>query len=146
MAEAGNAEIVRVARGWLGTPYHHQMSCIGAGCDCLGLVRGVWRTLFHTEPFTIPAYSRGWGEADRDEQLLWRLSQLLRQKHVGEVEPGDVVLFRMRQGVAARHLGIQSNKAQFIHALERHGVVETRLSAPWQRRIVARFSYPLENR
>ena len=39
------AEILSEARDWLGTPYRHQASLKGAGCDCLGLVRGVWRAL-----------------------------------------------------------------------------------------------------
>ena len=30
-----------VARSWIGTPYVHQVSVKGGGCDCLGLVRGV---------------------------------------------------------------------------------------------------------
>ena len=35
--------VVEAARGWLGTPYRHQVSLKGEGADCLGLVRGVWR-------------------------------------------------------------------------------------------------------
>jgi hypothetical protein len=35
--------IIAAARSWLGTPYAHQASLKGVGCDCLGLVRGVWR-------------------------------------------------------------------------------------------------------
>ena len=35
--------IVAEARAWIGTPYRHQASLKGVGCDCLGLVRGVWR-------------------------------------------------------------------------------------------------------
>jgi NlpC/P60 family putative phage cell wall peptidase len=31
------------ARAWIGTPDRHQASLKGMGCDCLGLVRGVWR-------------------------------------------------------------------------------------------------------
>ena len=38
-----SAAHVASARGWLGTPYHHQASLKGVGCDCLGLLRGVWR-------------------------------------------------------------------------------------------------------
>ena len=37
------ADIVAAARRWVGTPYVHQASLIHVGCDCLGLVRGVWR-------------------------------------------------------------------------------------------------------
>jgi len=38
-------EVVAAARAWLGTPYRHRASVRGAGCDCLGLLRGVWRAL-----------------------------------------------------------------------------------------------------
>ncbi|MGZ9409986.1 MAG: peptidase P60, partial [Methylocystis sp.] len=37
------ADIVAAARRWRGTPYVHQASLMQVGCDCLGLVRGVWR-------------------------------------------------------------------------------------------------------
>ena len=36
-------DVMRSARSWLGTPYRHQGARKGVGCDCLGLVRGVWR-------------------------------------------------------------------------------------------------------
>jgi hypothetical protein len=37
------SDIIAEARSWIGTPYAHQASVKGIGCDCLGLVRGVWR-------------------------------------------------------------------------------------------------------
>ncbi len=37
------ARIVAAARGWIGTPYLHQASLKGVGCDCLGLLRGLYR-------------------------------------------------------------------------------------------------------
>lgn len=37
--------VIAAARSWLGTPYHHQASRKGVGCDCLGLIRGIWREL-----------------------------------------------------------------------------------------------------
>lgn len=51
-------EIVAEARRWIGTPYRHQASLCGVGCDCLGLLRGVWRALIGPEPERIGAYSR----------------------------------------------------------------------------------------
>ena len=59
--------------------------------------------------------------------------------------PGDVLLFRMRDGAVAKHLGILSEAgaaARFIHAYSRHGVIESPLSAPWRRRIAAIFAFP----
>ena len=46
--------ILTEARSWIGTPYQHQASAKGAGCDCLGLVRGVWRALWGDEPEIAP--------------------------------------------------------------------------------------------
>ena len=59
--------IVAEARSWIGTPYRHQASLKGVGCDCLGLVRGVWRAVIGDEPERAPAYARDWAEASGDE-------------------------------------------------------------------------------
>lgn len=138
--------IVAEARSWLGTPYLHQASVKGAGADCLGLLRGIWRALLGDEPEAIPPYTADWAEPARQEVLLEAASRLLRRKPLAEAERGDVLLFRMREGSIAKHLGIQSAtgaEARFIHAFTGHGVVESPLSQPWQRRIVARFVFPL---
>lgn len=42
--------LVAEARSWIGTSYRHQASVKGVGCDCLGLVRGVWRACLGEEP------------------------------------------------------------------------------------------------
>lgn len=137
--------IVAEARRWIGTPYVHQASVVGAGADCLGLLRGVWRGLYGGEPRVVPAYTADWSEPQGDE-VLWRgLSDLLSAKPLEDEATGDVILFRMRDRSVAKHLGLQTRigaEARFIHAYSGHGVMETALSAPWQRRIVARFAFP----
>ena len=44
--EAARKEALGIAYSWIGTPYRHQASRKGVGCDCLGLVLGVWRELY----------------------------------------------------------------------------------------------------
>ncbi|WP_397543029.1 NlpC/P60 family protein [Roseovarius salis] len=138
---------VAAARGWIGTPYRHQASCRGAGADCLGLVRGVWREVMGQEPERVPAYSFDWAETGAQEPLWQAARRHCLPKPPGMEAPGDVLLFRMRDGAVAKHLGIQAatgDAARFIHAYSGHGVVESPLSAPWRRRIVARFAFPQE--
>ena len=53
MTPADPERVIGAARHWLGTPYHDQASLHGVGCDCLGLVRGVWRGLYGPEPMAI---------------------------------------------------------------------------------------------
>lgn len=139
--------IVDEARRWIGTPYRHQASCLGAGTDCLGLIRGVWRALFGAEPEAVPAYSMDWSEPQGQERLWDAAMRHLIEKPAGTEDPGDVILFRMRGGAVAKHLGIMSvvgPGAAFVHAYSGRGVVESALSAPWRRRIVARFAFPEE--
>jgi NlpC/P60 family putative phage cell wall peptidase len=134
---------VEIARGWIGTPYLHQASVRGAGADCLGLLRGVWRELYGAEPEDVPAYTADWSEPEGEERL-WAAA-LRHLEPAGSEGPGQVLLFRMREGGVAKHLGLSAERPEgpsFIHAFSGHGVVESPLSAPWARRIVARFAFP----
>jgi len=138
-------QIVAAARGWIGTPYRHQASCKGAGSDCLGLMRGVWREVLGAEPQEIPAYSMDWSEPSRVETLWQGAERHLVAKKLDDEAAGDVLLFRMREGAVAKHLGLAGQigpRATFIHAYSGHAVMESPLSAPWKRRIVARFRFP----
>ena len=135
--------VAMLAKGWIGTPYLHQGSAKGAGCDCLGPIRGIWREVYGAEPETAPAYQPDWGEIGREE-VLWQAAgrHLLP---VAASEPwaaGQVVLFRMRPRAIAKHLGILTRETRFIHAYQGHGVVESPLSMPWRERVVARFRFP----
>lgn len=140
------SRVVAVARSWIGTPYLHQASVRGAGADCLGLLRGVWRAVIGEEPEPMPAYTEDWAEPSRQEVLLAAAQRWLIAKPIASEAVGDVLLFRMRDGSIAKHLGIQSEvgeRSAFVHAYTQHGVIESPLSLPWRRRIAARFFFPL---
>lgn len=156
---------VGIARNWIGTPYRHQASVRGAGCDCLGLLRGIWREIHGGEPAEIPPYTPDWDEPQGREVLARAAAELLIPLGPeAPWRPGQVLLFRMKPGGVAKHLGLLSDPgtnpagtaaappararsdprqgARFIHAYTRHGVIESPLSLPWQRRIAGRFDWP----
>ncbi|MCC6006891.1 MAG: peptidase [Rhodobacteraceae bacterium] len=140
-----SAPVVAEARAWIGTPYLHQASLRGVGCDCLGLVRGVWRACVGPEPEAPPAYTPDWGEAPGEEVLLAAALRHLKPRSPADRAPGDVLLFRMRARGVAKHLGILSDRRgspHVIHAWAGHGVVETPLTGPWARRVVMAFAFP----
>jgi NlpC/P60 family putative phage cell wall peptidase len=85
-------DIVHLARAWLGTPYHHQASCRGAGTDCIGLIRGVYRELYGREAQALPAYTRDWAEASGQETLL-----AAARRHLTEIAPSEATLVDMSQ-------------------------------------------------
>ena len=136
------ARLLAEARTWLGTPYHHQMSVKGLGTDCLGLVRGLWRGLYGAEPEPVPAYSRDWAEASGRETLLLSARRHFTPIEPAEARPGDLLVFRYRQGSAAKHVGLLTGPATLIHACESGPVCEIVLTPWWRRRIAAVFAFP----
>jgi NlpC/P60 family putative phage cell wall peptidase len=132
--------IVQIARTWIGTPYVHQASLKGVGCDCLGLLRGVWRELYGEEPEDVPPYSPDWAEATGAETLYMALKRHAREIAIRELAPGDVALFRMsgfsgataslheRGRAPAKHCGVIGSlpppeRGRSIREADRVGVI-----------------------
>jgi NlpC/P60 family putative phage cell wall peptidase len=136
------AAIVAEARAWIGTPYRHQASLKDVGCDCLGLVRGVWRAVCGAEPEPVPAYAPDWAEASRREALA-----LAGQRHLVEIDPaqfapGDVLLFRWRNGFVAKHAAIVTAPDLMVHAHDGAAVAEVAIAPWWRRRLAYAFRFP----
>ncbi len=136
------SHIVAEARSWLGTPYRHQASLKGVGCDCLGLVRGVYRALFGVEPEIIPAYGADWAEASGEEKLARAGARHLVPIACDTFGPGDVVLFRWRAHCVAKHAVIVTATDRMIHAHDGAAVAEVAFSTWWLRRLAYAFSFP----
>ena len=149
------------ARAHLGTPYRHQGSRRGVGCDCLGLVRGVWRELYGEEPEDPGPYTADWSLRAGPDRLLSAALRHLASVPLASAEPGDVVLFAWRAGAPATHCGIldeplakacgspafpgrssHSGGQRVIHAYEGAAVVSSPLPPAWERRIVGAFRFP----
>ena len=122
--------IVAEARSWIGTPYRHQASLKGVGCDCLGLVRGIWRALHGDEPERMPPYARDWAEASLRETLAEAGARHLIPVARESMQAGDVVLFRWRAGLLAKHAAILTSETSMVHAHDGAAVAEVAF-APW---------------
>jgi NlpC/P60 family putative phage cell wall peptidase len=134
--------IMAEARAWIGTPYVHQASVKGAGCDCLGLLRGVWRALAGEEPEQPPAYSMDWAEARGLETLYHGLARHFDEIDRRAIAPGDIVLFRMRARGPAKHCAIVAERdgtRTIIHARQNKRVSEEPLSRFWRIRLAFAF-------
>ena len=135
-------DIVVEARNWIGTPYRHQASLRGIGCDCLGLVRGVYRNLYDCDPEVIPAYGIDWAELSPSEILVQGLARHLIARPLDCAQAGDVLVFRLSDRRPAKHAAIATDTNNMVHAWERSALSEVHVSAPWRRRIAYVFSFP----
>jgi len=141
MSEALSARIIAEARSWIGTPYRHQASLKGVGCDCLGLLRGVWRHVMGAEPELPPPYSPDWAEAGADTLVA------AARRHLIEIDtaafmPGDVLLFRWRDHLPAKHCAIAISADCMIHAHDGASVAEVAFAPWWRRHLAYAFRFP----
>jgi NlpC/P60 family putative phage cell wall peptidase len=136
------SRVVTAARSWLGTPYHHQASLRGVGCDCLGLVRGVWRDLYGREPEAVPAYDQHWAQHADGETLALAAMRHLEACELAAVQAGDVLLFRWRDHLPAAHCAILTGPGQIIHAHDGAAVGEVAFTGWWRRHCSHAFSFP----
>jgi len=141
MSSPRSGIIVAEARSWIGTPYRHQASLKGIGCDCLGLLRGVWRDVMGAEPELPPPYSPDWAEAGADT-LVAAARRHLVEVDASCLEPGDVLLFRWRANLPAKHCAIATSPDAMVHAHDGACVAEVAFRPWWRRHLAHAFRFP----
>jgi cell wall-associated NlpC family hydrolase len=118
-------EIEREARRWLGTPFVAGASVRGAGCDCGGLLAGVFRTL------RVPVIQ----VADPAAALALNATSLLP----AEPQPGAILALSQAPGGPPVHLAIQMASCSLIHAHWSRGVVENRFGRWFWNRLAGAY-------
>lgn len=139
------SQIVACARKWIGTPYLHQASLIHVGCDCLGLVRGVWRELIGPEPERFAPYAPDWAESNSAERLADAGFRHFKPVQLREFSAGDVLLFRWRNGAPAKHCAIATSSTSMVHAHEGACVCEVAITKFWSRQLAYSFAFPVSS-
>jgi cell wall-associated NlpC family hydrolase len=138
-------QVVIEARKWIKTPFIHQGRRRGLGVDCVGLPLCVIRDLGLGDwsPF-YPAYST----TPTGDEVLKACRELVGQdllyeRTAGEVEIGDILVFRVNH--SACHAAIMAESSpgrrdRIIHAYSPVGyVVEVQFDKKWRKRFAAGF-------
>lgn len=115
----------------------------GVGCDCLGLLRGVWREIMGEEPEPVPNYAMDWAEASGIESLRDAAARHLEEIPARAFVEGDVLLFRMARTAPAKHCGIATSTERMVHSWSGYAVAEVELGQFWTRRLVYAFRFPV---
>jgi len=136
-------DVIKEARTWIDTPFHHQGRIKGRGADCVGLIIGVAHALNLTD-WDYQTYNR--------DPLPGMMKQLLDEQMITvdpkEMKPGDILYLRFS---LPQHLALLTEDDTIIHINERIAprkreeqmgrCVEHRLSNMWRQRIVGVYRY-----
>lgn len=124
---SGPAFVLSAARLWIGTPYFIGQAVRGVGCDCVGLVRGVWSDVTGRPAPPAPPFRADWYDAP-GRALVDACRRYMLPRDLSAAQPGDVVVLRMAGGREA-HCGILDTGGQMIHAVEGVGVARVPFDA-----------------
>jgi len=138
------ADIVQIARSYLGTPFHHLGRLPGVGLDCAGVLVCAARALGLVAPdFDVPPYTP---TPDGVSMLKW-CKEHMREIGYADMQPGDAVV--LITDLHPQHLAILGDYAHgglsIIHAANNADpprVIETRLMFSRSQRFVAAFALP----
>lgn len=118
------ARIVREAREWLRTPYHHHGRIKHVGVDCANLLCAVYEAAAAVPPVVLPHYPVDWHLHHSEELFLQWLAKVGAWP-VQTPAPGDVAVFRFGRTFSHGAVMVESDLA--VHAYVKAEVMLTRL-------------------
>lgn len=145
--------IIKTARKWIGTQFHHQgrlkknAKCQG-GCDCLGLIIGIAKELNIQSKTNLPLhyfdqvnYSLTIEEDLEKNTIYNKIQHLLVHKETLSALPGDILLIKIHHNIW--HFAILSYHHKIIHTSTTiQQVTEHKLFPKWYHMIAYVFSFP----
>lgn len=134
------ADLLEVARSWMGTPFHHQQRKRGVGVDCAGLLVEVARECgWEIQDDPRKDYSRF---PVVGKPLFNMVAGQSVQIPPEQVQVGSIYLFWVRRATVPQHMGLCSGDNKIIHAwYEAKRVCEITLDPYWTQRIFATFDF-----
>ncbi len=140
MAKVEPSAIVKAARSFVGTPYHHQGRVKGVGVDCVGLIFGV-ASAVGIEIADKPLFLRYKRRPPVGRGLLDHLDEQCQQ--VEKYRPGDILVFWINHvNRRAQHLGFAGVETLIHTHSAIHFVIEQPLDEYWQHRFITAYRLP----
>jgi NlpC/P60 family putative phage cell wall peptidase len=135
-------EIVTLARSWIGTPYHNMAAVKGRGCDCLGMLRGVYAEITGKLISTPNYRGRPPKASTGRETMLDAAREYLVEVPKEMRGPAIVLVFRIHPKLAAWHCGIMTTDTDMVHSHSGREVYEVTLGEQWEPKVAAAFKFP----
>lgn len=120
---ASRADIVAIARSWIGTPYRHRGRIKGVGCDCAMLAAEVYAEAGLIPPQVIEDYPPDWHLHRDAERYMGHVLRYAAPIEARDAGAGDLVLFQFGRAFAHGGLLTEAGWPHIIHAWQPAGVV-----------------------
>lgn len=108
--------IDRIAREWVGTPFHDLGEIKGVGTDCAKFLKCVWLEAGLIPNIAIETYSPAHFLHQKEERFLGWVQKMAREIEPDQVQYGDVVLFKLGHVFAHGAIVVKPGWPNIIHA------------------------------
>ncbi|MCD6051259.1 MAG: hypothetical protein K0Q55_2662 [Verrucomicrobia bacterium] len=134
---ARQADLLREAQEWLGTPFLPHAHVKGGGVDCVWLAAGLYLGTGHLREFKPGNYSMDGGHHNSFSLVTQWVEQSKRFTPVEfPPEVGDLLCFRI--GKCIHHVGVVLTEKTFLHVVQGGAVRESRIDdTTWRKRLSA---------
>lgn len=110
------AAVDRVARSWIGTPFHDMGEIKGGGVDCAKLLKCVYVEAGIIRDFVIAPYSPQHFLHSGEERFLSIVAGLAHEIEPAAVKTGDIVLYRIAKAFAHGAIVVAPGWPHIVHA------------------------------
>lgn len=141
LEDCARAAIVREARTWLRTPWHHMARVKGAGVDCGMLLAEVFERAGVCARVHVDPYPQDWALHRSEERFLTIVEQFAIRDDWTPVRPGDIFLFRYGRCLSHAAIAIDTEgtiihayleaRAVVVDSLKQSGPLLQRLEGKW---------------
>jgi cell wall-associated NlpC family hydrolase len=116
--KTGRDAVDRVAREWIGTPYHDLGEVKGpkGGTDCGKLIKCIFVEAGIIDDFDIPSYSPQHFQHRNDEEYLGFVTRFAHEIPLSAVQPADIVLYKIGMCFAHGAVVIKPGWPNIVHA------------------------------
>jgi cell wall-associated NlpC family hydrolase len=116
--QEGRAEVDRIAREWIGTPFHDLGEVKGknGGVDCAKLLKCVYVEAGVIPDFAIERYSPQHFLHSPDERFLGYVTRFAREIAPGAAQTGDVAIYKIAKAYAHGVIIIAPGWPHIVHA------------------------------
>jgi len=137
------ADLLREAQEWMGTPFLPHAQVKGGGVDCVWLAASLYIGTGHLTEFKPGTYTMDGGQHNPLSQVtawLERSERFVRAEFPPEV--GDLLCFRI--GKCVHHVGVVLTEKTFLHVIQGYTVRESHIDDPTWRKRLAMIYRPVE--
>jgi len=114
----------------------------GRGCDCLGLLRGVYAEAYGDLVDTPSYRGRPPRKSAGRETMLEAARSYLIEVPKETRGPAVVLVFRTHPQLVAWHCGIMTTETEMVHSHSGREVYEVTLGERWEPKVVGAFKFP----